>query len=234
MRLCTTCHAEGYELYGHRLLESWKHWPVDAELWWYTEGFSLPANKPDGIVEISVEKLQDLQAFKSKHGRYNPPNYLFDVVRFANKVFAACDALADYQGIGCWIDADCVTRQDIPPGFIEGHLGRNYMAMFKRKGMYTETGFWLMDCTHPQHRAFLDMWASWYVTGAFRDLDNWTDCETLDATVRKFERDGLIKTASLSGEFEKEMHPMAKVQLGKWIDHLKGPRKQLGYSPEAQ
>jgi hypothetical protein len=230
MRLVTTCHAEGYELYGHRLLESWKHWPVDAELWWYTEGFSLPANKPDGIVEISLEKIPALQAFKSKYANYTPPNYLYDVVRFSNKVFAAIDALADYQGIGVWMDADCVTRQDIPEGFIEGHLGRNYMAMFKRRGMYTETGFWLMDCRHPQHRAFLDMWGDWYESGAFKQLANWTDCETLDATVRKFGE--LIKTASLSGAFENDMHPMAKVELAKYIDHCKGGRKAAGFSPE--
>lgn len=230
MRVVTTCHKEGFDRYAHRLLDCWKHWPKTAELHWYTEGFDLP--KTPGIVEHKIEQIQPLAAFKSKHANYRPPNYLFDVVRFANKVYAAADALSDYQGVGVWMDADCVTRKPIAPGFIEGHL-HGYMSMLKRRGMYTETGFWLMDCSHPQHLEFLQTWTSWYETGAFKGLANWTDCETLDATVRKFERSGLIETSSLSGEFERDMHPMAKIPLGAYIDHCKGERKDLGYSPEA-
>ena len=233
MRLVTTCHKEGFERYGHRILETWHHWPLGTELWWYTEGFTLP--ETPGIVQISVDKLQGLQTVKLKYDKYVPPNYLYDVVRFANKVYAACDALSDYKGIGVWLDADCVVRKDIPAGFIEGHLPRwAYMAMLKRKGMYTETGFWIMDCSHPMHEEFLQTWAHWYDSGAFQGLANWTDCETLDATVRKFEKKQMITTVSLSGEHEKDMHPLAKIPLGAYIDHLKGNRKDLGYSPEAQ
>lgn len=234
MRVCTTCNADGFERYGHRILDGWKHWPLGTELWWYVEGFMLPTDRPAGIVEISCDKLQSLQSFKLRHADFVPPGYLYDVVRFSHKVFAACDALREYKGVGVWMDADCVTRQDIPAGYIEGHLKGAYMAMLKRAGMYTETGFWIMDCSHPHHEDFLQTWAGWYDGGAFRNLANWTDCETLDATVRRFEKAQHIKTVSLSGKFEKDMHPMAKIELGKYIDHCKGARKELGYSPEAQ
>ena len=155
------------------------------------------------------------------------------MVRFSHKVYAAVDALTDYQGIGVWMDADCITRQDIPSGFIENHLNKAYMAMFKRRGMYTETGFWIADCSNEHHAEFMASWVDWYDSGHFKTLSNWTDCETLDATVRAFEKAGLIKTVSLSGEFDKEMHPMAKSTIGRYIDHCKGARKELGYSPEA-
>lgn len=232
MRVVTTCHKEGFDRYAHRVLECWKYWPKGTELHWYTEGFDLP--KTPGIVEHKIEQIQTLAAFKGRHANYVAPSYLYDVVRFSNKVFAAADALSDYQGVGVWMDADCVTLKEIGPGFLEGHLPTGaYMAMLKRRGMYTETGLWLMDCTHPQHLEFLQTWTAWYETGAFMGLVNWTDCETLDATVRKFEKAGLIETASLSGEFEGDMHPMAKIPLKEWIDHCKGPRKDWGYSPEA-
>ena len=234
MRVVTTCSKEGFERYGHRVLETWKHWPLGAELWFYTEGFSLPEDKPGGIVEISLDKLHDLQAFKNRFSSYSPPNYLFDVVRFSHKVYAAVDALRDHTGVGVWLDADCVTLQDIPSGFVENHLQRAYMAMFKRRGMYTETGFWIMDCSHEHHRDFLETWVEWYDSGAFKTLSNWTDCETLDATVRKFEKAGHIKTISLSGEHDKEMHPMPFSALGRYVSHLKGPRKDLGYCPETK
>jgi hypothetical protein len=232
MRVVTTCHKAGFEEYGHRLLETWHHWPKGTELWWYTEGFSLPKDKPDGIVEISTDTLWGLEAFKTKYAKYVSPNYLYDVVRFSNKVYAVTSALAGYTGIGVWMDADCVTRKDIPDGFIEGHLQKAYIALFKRKGMYSETGFWIMDCSHMNHTEFLDAWCQWYEESLFKKLSNWTDCETLDATIRFFEKQNGITSISLSGDFEKVMHPMSKVELGRYIDHCKGNRKTLGYSPE--
>ena len=231
MRLVTTCHAEGFEQYGHRLLEGFKHFPQGTELWWYTEGYSLP--KTDGVVEISLDKLYDLQAFKSRWSKYHPPNYLFDVVRFSNKSYAVADALRDYKGVGVWIDADTVPFADLPSDYLQSYLrGGAYWAGFKRKGMYTETGLWVVDCNHPQHESFMQTFIEWYETGAFKDLANWTDCEILDATLRRFERQGLIKTASMSGEFENDIHPMAKADISKYLDHCKGPRKALGASPE--
>lgn len=232
MRVVTTCNKEGFERYGHRLLETWKHWPLGAELWWYAEGFTIP--ETPGVVQISVDKLQGLTALKSKFGNFVPPSYMYDVVKFAHKVYAACDALAEYDGVGVWLDADCVMLQDIPPGYVEGHLQRAYLALLKRKGLYTETGFWIADCSHEYHQEFLQTWAAWYDSGAFKTLDNWTDCETLDATVRMFEKKGLISTVSLSGEHEKHMHPMTQIELGKYIDHCKGRRKIAGHSPEAR
>lgn len=231
MKVVTTCHKAGFERYGHRVLETWRLWPETAELHFYTEGFDLP--ETPRVVAHRVEDLPELCAFKAKHGHYKAPNYLFDVVRFSNKVYAACDALKDHKGVGVWLDADCVTRKPIKPGFIEWHLGGTYLAMLKRAGMYTETGFWVMDCAHEAHSDFLQTWRAWYDTDSFKSLPNWTDCEALDATVRKFEKAGRITTTSLSGQYEKEMHPMAKIELGKYIDHCKGGRKELGYSPEA-
>jgi hypothetical protein len=231
MRLVTSCTGKHFEEYAYRLFDSFKHFPKGTELWWYTEGFTLPHQ--DGIVQIDIASIPELTAFKEKHAAYKAPNYLFDVARFSNKVYAACEALKDYDGIGGWIDADCVLLKDIPEGYIEGHLQEAYIALLQRKGMYSETGFWLMDCSKPEHRDFLSMWTEWYRSEAFKGLTNWTDCETLDATIRRFQKDGL-KVTSLSAGHEKDMHPLTKIALGKFIDHTKGSRKKLGYSPERE
>lgn len=225
MRLVTSCTGKHFEEYAYRLFDSFKHFPKGTELWWYTEGFSLP--KQDGIVAIDIASIGELSKFKERHSSYKPPNYMFDVVRFSNKVFAAAEALRDYQGVGGWIDADCVALKDIPDGFIEGHLQGSYIALLQRKGLYSETGFWLMDCTKSVHHDFLKMWLEWYVSDSFKGLPNWTDCETLDATIRRFQKDGL-KVTSLSGDYAKESHPLRKIELGKYISHLKGNRKHTG------
>ena len=223
MRVASTCHREGYEAYGFRWEEGKKNWPK-AEFRMYAEGFDS---------EYRCENLPRLVAFKEQYKHYVPPLWEFDVVRYSNKVFAAYDAFYDYQGLCVWLDADCVTHRKLPRKFVESLLpDGHYMALFQRTGYHTETGFWMHDGRHPEHKAFWDTWIAWFETGKFRELRQWHDCTTLDATVRLFERDGRIKTTNLSGAHHKDMHPMSKVELGKYLDHCKGPRKALGRSPE--
>lgn len=241
MRVVTTCHKAGFDQYGHRCLESWKNWPKDAELFFYAEGFDVPPT--DGVVQ--KKQPNDLINFKERYFHYEPHSYLFDVCRFSNKVFAAVDALFEYKGLGVWLDADCVTFNEVTEEFIRSQIPQDcYIAMFKRPGMYTETGFWIIDCSHKFHQEFMHTWRDWYMSNAFKQLSNWTDCETLDATVRKFEREGLIKSHNLSPAFNKNMHPICDPapnknmhpicdsEIGKRIDHCKGNRKTTGVSPE--
>lgn len=231
MRVVTTCNKEGFDAYGHRLLDGWKHWPREAELHWYTEGFDLP--ETPGVRAIPMDHLQALSSFKRHHFKYRPPNYLYDVVRFSHKVYAAVDGLSTYNGLGVWLDADCVTYRDIPPDYLRSLLTKDaYIGLFQRAGTYSETGLWIVDCSHPQHQSFMQTWQDFYDSGAFASLGGWTDCHTLDATIRKFTKADFIKVTNLSGEHADNMHPMSKVDLGRYIDHCKGRRKVAGVSPE--
>jgi hypothetical protein len=225
MRVISTCHKAGWDVYGKRWLEGLKHWPKETEFILYTEGFDLDHPL---VLSKRVEDLPRAQAFKAKYAHYTPFAWRWDIVKWSNKVFAAYDALYDYEGLALWLDADCMTLQDIPAGYIEGMLPPgDFWAGFKRTGWQTETGFWIMDCWHRERRRFLDTWIQWLESGSFKNLEQWCDASTLDATIRAFTRDGLIEVASLSGEFEKEEHPMSKVELSKYINHLKGALKNV-------
>ncbi len=226
MRCVTTASKEGLAEYGHRSLDGRKYWPGGTEFIWYTEGYKSP-------VEHGWRELLDIKAFvewKAKHIGYRAPDYRFDVVKFAHKVFAAADAFYDYDGIGVWLDADCVTYAQIPDGLIEKQVEDAYIACYQRTGLYTETGLWIMDCSHPEHKAFLDYWRDLYHSEGYRQLPHWHDCLTLDATIRHF--GDRIKVNNLSGPFSKHMHPQAMTELGRYIDHGKGARKIEGRSPE--
>ena len=241
MRVVTTCHKEGFEVYGHRWIEGRKHWPKGTEFWFYTEGYELPLTPEEqqavetvGIYETpwierrDVNDIQSLVEWKAKHKNYTPPDWQWDVVKYSNKVFAAIDALYDCKGIGVWLDADCVTYADIPEGYVEGLLGDAYMGSFQRTGLYTETGMWVVNCDHKEHRNFLDTWRGMYLGERYKQLTQWHDCMTLDAAIRI----AGVPVVNLSGEFAKDAHPMARVELSKYIDHCKGPRKIKGMSPE--
>lgn len=228
MKVITTVHEEGFEQYGHRWIEGMANWPAGTDFVMYAEGFETEAVRCK-----RVEDLPALEAFKARFRGYRPVSWEFDIVRFANKVFAAIDAFYDEDGLCVWLDADCITYAPIPEGYVESLLGDAFLGLFRRVGYHTETGFWVMDGSHPEKRAFFDTWQQWYESGRFKELTQWHDCTTLDATVRLFEKDERITVANLSGEFAKDIHPMARADLGRFIDHTKGvDRKRLGYSIE--
>lgn len=231
MRVVSTVHKAGFDQYGEQWVAGVDNWPKGTEFFLYTEGFDL--NDP----RITTRRIEDVPRavkFKEQYAYYKPSAWRWDIVRFSNKVFATYDALYNYDGLAVWLDADAITYAKIPDGYIERMLPPgNYMAMFKRIGMQTETGFWLMDCSNKVHYDFLDTWIHWLESGSFKKLQQWCDASTLDATVRMFEKQGVIKTSSLSGKNESSDHPMAYAPIAEYIDHLKGEgRKVVGESPE--
>lgn len=244
MRIVTTCHKLGLKQYGHRWLQGRKHWPAGTEFVWYAEGYELPlqadelqmveqagaGNRNGWIERKDVRDIPEFSEWKMKHARYVPPDWRFDVVKFAHKVFAAYDALHDYDGIGVWLDADCVTFADIPPGLIEKQVEDAYIACYQRTGLYTETGLWIVNCGHPQHRAFMEQLKAIYIGEHYKNLPQYHDCYVLDATIRVFK--DRIKVNNLSGEFHRHHHPQAMTELGLYIDHCKGTRKARGASQE--
>jgi hypothetical protein len=224
MRVVTTCHQQGLESFGHRWLESRKHWPKGTDFQFYPEGFEVDCPGKD------LSEIPEFVAWKRRHSGFIAPSWQWDVVKFAHKVFAIIDALYDYDGVGVWMDADCVTYKQIPEGLIEKQVEGAYLACYQRTGMYTETGLWIVDCKHPEHKAFMDFLRGIYLSDRFKDLPQWHDCMAFDATVRAF--GNRINVKNLSGEHHKSMHPMAMTELGRYIDHCKGGRKESGRSPE--
>jgi hypothetical protein len=213
--------------YGFRLLANRHHLPGD--LVWYTEGFDVPCESVDNST------LVELQEFKARHADYKSPSFTMDVVRFSHKVFAVIDALKDHDDLGVWIDADIIPLMDMPEEYVRSQLPHGcYIALFKRKGMYSECGYWVVDCKHPGHGAFMEALRRMYVEDAFIDIAEWHDSYLMDVIIRNLENAGVIKSHSLSSpQGEKEQHVMALSDIAKYLDHTKGPeRKAAGFSAE--
>lgn len=219
-------------MYGHKCLDGWKFMPENAELYWYTEGYRIPDTVR--VRQIDNSSLPALQEFKARYANYVAPYYTMDVVRFANKVFAVHDALYDHDGLGVWMDADIVPFAKMPDGYVEDQLpDGKYIAMYKRAGMYSECGWWVVDCRHPGHKTFMDAFLAMYTTDEFRNASEWHDSFLMDIVVRNLERNGVISSHDLSGPAGKTEHPMSVADIRKYVDHLKGPhRKEIGWSPE--
>lgn len=226
VRAITTCSSAGWKLYGRRMAESWtRHWPVPLTVW--TEGFLCPLS---GVSVESLDSVGWLQDFKQRHRRLPTGNYRMDAVRFAHKTAAVIEsALAfDCEHL-IWVDADTVTHSRVPPAFVETLLpkGEQYIAWLDRVGNYPECGFYVLNLKHPEHRAAMLMWRSWYTGGDLFKLPEWHDSFVLQQLVEALG----LPTKSLSGErAARTGHPFINGPLGAYMDHLKGARKQTGKS----
>jgi len=221
-RVFTTAPKHALETYVPRWLESRKNWPKDTDFRFYTEGYMVDCPGKD------VSEIPHLPEFKARFGGFKPKDYRTDVVRFSNIAFAGYDALYDHDGVGARLDADCVTYKPLPAGLVEKQVEDAYVACYQRINMYTETGFYVVNCAHPKHRDFWDALRDWYLSGEFVHSSQWHDCIAFDHAIKKTG----VKVKNLSGKHSDKMHPQAMSELGKYMDHQKGPRKAMEKSPE--
>lgn len=216
IRFVTTCAKEVFEVAGHELYDSLDNMPSGAEMHWYIDGFK--ADEHPRLRQIGIGKIPRLTEFKKRYANYLPPSDDYNVARYATSVYVAHTALRDYDGIGVYINPFYKIGKPFYEGWIQAALGNHYMAVMKRKGLHTSTAFWVVNCAHAEHKAFMDTWLEWYESGAFKGLANWTDGESLDATIRRFEKAGKITVGSLSGGHEDKINPIAFAPISQFIE----------------
>ena len=108
------------------------------------------------------------------------------------------------------------------------YLGRD---SFPVSYPHSETGFIGFNLLHEKFNTFIKTAISFYTTGEVFGLKLYHDCMVYDTTRRIFEMSN-TRFRNLSGDFKSEEHPFVKCELGRYFDHLKGQRKEIGYSPE--
>ncbi len=240
--LVTSFHAEGYEAYGRRFIESFERfWPANYELTVYAEDVAVdPTSARVRIVPL-LDSVPALRSFRARHAanarargqlQARHYNYRFDALKFANKAFALAHAARNCgTPLLAWLDADIVTLKSVPADFIARVLGEgNFVAYLGRFANHTETGFLAFDMGVPAAREFFRAYEEMYVTDEVFRLREWHDCEVFDAVRATFSALGKIRACNLSPAGTS--HPFVNSVLGEYMDHLKGPvRKQLGRTP---
>jgi len=205
-------------------------WPKGTQFWWYAEGYMLP-RQPDEkswpIVRRYVDDIPGLKEWKDKHPE-PPKDWRWDVVRWSNKAFAPIDAFYDYDGVGVYLDADCVTYREIPDGLFEKQVKDHYLACYQRTTLWTEAGIWIANCARPENRPFLDRLRKMYFEDEWKTLPFWFDCLIMDQAIAW----SGFAVNNLSGKFAGSHHPQALSEIGAYVDHPKGERKVEGRSHE--
>lgn len=156
--------------------------------------------------------------------------FRYDAYKFCKKVFAI-EAAAKLVPSGrlFWIDADVVTFAPIPETIGQTMLPSGYALSCLARGAYhSECGFVGYNLDDVRARQFIANFSNLYYSDQIFELKEWHDSWVFD-WLRK--RDNvstyLIPHASTS-------HPFINSYLGRYMDHMKGSRKERGRSLPAE
>lgn len=234
IEVVTTCNRQIWEVYGRAMAESFvRYWPKDVHFTVYGDEFFLT---PFGVQWRSMKVICWHQAFKQRHadnadahgkiGGLKP--YRRDAYKFSHKVAALTDlALEMREGILIWIDADTFTdrpvtheclRRWLPPG--------SPMSLLKRRGTCPECGFMMFDVAAVRDLMleFQDIYASDQVFKLRETHDSFVMWHLIGKLG--------LSTYNLTADDAANSHPWIGSDIGRYMDHLKGSRKEMGASPE--
>ena len=239
-----------------------KHWPADVNLISYTEErVDLPRGECRSLWDcVGAREFYERHKDNREHSGREPNalwrqkdtdksySWRFDTLKWFRQCLipnGAAGTLPDGE-LMIWLDADVVTLRDVPVDFVEGLIGDADLVYLGRKNTHSEIGFWAVRL-NARTRDFLKHFADMYRGGAepraigsplagivdVFDLPEWHSAYVFDRVREDHE--------TLDAGFDIAAHDLTPGGRGHvwhsspltlYTDHLKGNRKQIGFSPE--
>jgi len=231
MNVVTSFTLDGYKRYGKEFIETFKrYWPRHVRLTVYYEGDGIEMEP--GLSWHPIEEVENLSdymeslRFPIMHGIVGESYDINFDARMARKAFIQAHACRQYGGKVFWIDADTITHSQVPNTFLDRCLPKDKLACFlSRDGWYyTESGFIGFDADHPLASRFFKTYLHIFITGVIFTQPGWHDCYGFDAARKVVNRPELFHNLA-EGLPEGTMHPFINSQLGAYMNHMKGKRK---------
>ena len=253
----TTFHREGYDTYGERMVETFNEfWPKEVHLTCYYEDMEEPLHqygnvswrqfeeevgeRYDAFSKIAApweEKVLGPEGEDPRSHRQGPvtpgSRYLFEATRFSHKYYTVDDfrQRSDARYI-VWCDADVVATKKIPLDFLYSIVEEGKLwSRINRPNVYPECGFMIWDTQNEWYDRYFQLMKWMYDDGALFQLEEWHDSYVWWAAERYVEKEA-GKSVSVNLGDGSSKHPFVTGILGQYLDHLKGKRKDTGYSPE--
>jgi hypothetical protein len=260
IKVLTTFHKPGLDLYGQRFLDSFaRNVDKQIKLLVYAENCS-PVNPNSSQIEIiDAKELIKLNQFKARWGNVPKANgkcpfpekrprdhhkeFKWDAVRFANKVYAVFDAVNRTEdGWTVWMDGDTYVHSAISYDQFQNLLPNDKWITFVGRGKGSQTwpecGFYGLNIKNETCKKFLKEFERMYEdadNGIFK-LIEWHDSYVFGDVLNKLtpiDKNYLDYAESIFNQTAKTGgggHPLINSVLGKWFDHMKGARKNQGKS----
>ena len=251
----STCHGDGYERYGRRMVESFdRHWPKSIPLHFYVENFAPSEASPRVHFKDLHASSDDLVAFKKRHadnprahGSGNRPRwnfridvkrrkfkirrktsigYRWDAVRFSHKVFALLAAVERCDAdVLIFLDADTYSTRDIPLSLLEETIPEDRLVGYLGRPRDAETGFVSYNLRHPAIHEFFTEFGDMYRTDALFRERQWCDGYLFDMLRKRFQKMGHHSFDIARGSDAEDGHVFQTSPLGRYMTHDKGTRK---------
>lgn len=158
--------------------------------------------------------------------------YRWDAVRFAHKVFSILHAARSTDAdVLLWIDADTRFFADVKPAVLEALVPPDcFLGYLARPGSHSECGFVAYNLRHPATFPFLEAFEALYTRDLlFRELE-FHDSYLFDVVRRRIEQQGHCSHDIGEGIGARADHVLVNSSLGAFMDHMKGDRKDKGFS----
>lgn len=234
VNVVTSCSRKGWEEYGCRFVDTFlEYWPQSTTLHFVSEDVVLPHIDYRMLI-YSLFSSKGANDFMTRHVNNvrvkggDPYDYQFDAYKFSKKVFAVeLIAQTVKRGKLIWVDADCVTHAPIPLDVISNYPPKGYAIAYLARPNYTECGFIGYDLDHPEALPFIHELARVYAEDEFMREKEWHDSWVWDRVRERMN----VPSYKIPHPVQSS-HPLIHSELGKYMDHRKGPRKKLFASPE--
>lgn len=256
--IVTTFHQEGFDKYGKTMMETLdKHIPNNISLTAYYEDMEAPNIGRWKVIDFNEACGKKYKAFKELAAPYendvliegNDPRpgrgkitpgsrYLFEASRFSHKYYAVEHFWQNKDTrYVIWCDADVKADKDIPYSFFTDKLIKEnvyWSRVGRDKAInirYPECGFMVWDTESKHHVRYQQLMSWMYDQGACFTMEEWHDSFLWWAAERYIEKETGEKITLDLGDGSGK-HPFVRGVLGEYFDHMKGNRKDIGYSPE--
>src|SRR6056300_1661932 len=187
-------------------------------------------------IEGGVRRSPNLQGLDK-----DKDSFLWDAVRFANKVFCVVNAVRNSDGYDyvLWIDADTFTFRPVPLDFFSKLLPKETMLTYLGRenptlgdgSVYPECGFVGYNLKHPETQNFINDWEKLYTTGDVFKILEWHDSYVFWHLSKMYRAEKNIQVNDIGyHKGVKGHHVFINSELGLYMDHMKGKRKKVGSS----
>jgi hypothetical protein len=237
----TSCSLDGWKRYGQRCITTLlHHWPKGIPIHIVSED-ALPlhdlSKNLSAKIWLSFWPLNDnplARDFYEQHRntpacrgmKTNKYNFRQDAWRFSKKVFAIDLVAPKMNGRLIWLDADTVTFANVPIEFLQRMPPDDYgIAHLDRPGYHSECGWIGYNLEVQGVRQFIARFAALYYSKEVFTLKEWHDSWVFD-----WLRKQMPEVKSWAIPYKSSVHPFVYSELGQYMDHLKGARKQTGIS----
>jgi len=161
-------------------------------------------------------------------------SYLWNAVKFSYKVSCVTHAVRTYTDYDyvIWIDDDTYTFRDIPMQFIESICPNDTLVTYldrendRGSNKYPECGLVCYNIKHKLVQNFINDWEKLYTSADIFELLEWHDSYVFWHLTKEYKRKHSAKVHDIGySKGVKGHHVFVNSELGQYIDHFKGDRK---------